>query len=248
MQLQLDTTKSLEDNANIYFEKSKKAKSKLEGLKTAIEITKKRIKEIQNKELKKQAQHKYLVPPEKKWYMKFRWFISSDGFLCIGGKDATTNEIIIKKHLDENDLVFHTDLAGSPFFVIKAENKTIPQTTIDEASIATAAFSRAWNQGLRTAEVYHITKDQVKKDLTLPKGAFMIYGKREYQTPVIKLFLGINKENYLECSPVKKDFELKQEGKRTDTAKILQKKFMEKYNIKFPLDDIVQILPGDCSI
>ncbi|MBS3163042.1 DUF814 domain-containing protein [Candidatus Woesearchaeota archaeon] len=248
MQLVLDTTKSLEDNANIYFQKSKKAKSKLEGLKKALEISKKKIKEIENKELKKQNQKKYLEAPEKKWFMKFRWFTSSDGFLCIGGRDATTNEIIIKKHVDERDLVFHTDLAGSPFFVIKAEGKTIPKQTIEEASIATASFSRAWNQGFRTAEVYHITKDQVKKDLTLPKGAFMIYGKREYQTPVIKLFIGVNKDNYLECSPVKKDFELKQEGKKTDTAKSIQKKLMEKYNIKYPLDDIVQILPGDCSI
>ncbi len=248
MQLALDPTKSLEENANIYFEKSKKSKSKLEGLKKAIELSKKKIIELEKKEQKKQTQHKYLEPNQKKWYMKFRWFISSDGFLCIGGKDATTNEIIIKKHLDEGDLVFHTDLVGSPFFVIKAEGKNIPKTTIEETSIATASFSRAWNQGFRTAEVYHITKDQVKKDLTLPKGSFMIYGKREYQNPVIKLYIGVNKENYLECSPVKLDFELKQEGKKTDTAKILQKKFMEKYNIKFPLDDIVQILPGDCSI
>jgi len=248
MQLSLDTTKSLEDNANIYFEKSKKAKLKLEGLKKAIEISKKKIKEIENKEIKRHNPHKYIEPPEKKWYMKFHWFISSEGFLCIGGRDATTNEIIIKKHIDEGDLVFHTDLVGSPFFVIKAEGKTISKQTIEEASIATASFSRAWNQGLRTAEVYHISKDQVKKDLTLPKGAFMIYGKREYQTPVIKLYIGVNKDNYLECSPVKKDFELKQEGKRTDTAKLIQKKLMEKYNIKYPLDDIVQILPGDCSI
>ena len=131
MQLVLDTTKSLEDNANIYFQKSKKAKSKLEGLKKALEISKKKIKEIENKELKKQNQKKYLEAPEKKWFMKFRWFTSSDGFLCIGGRDATTNEIIIKKHVDERDLVFHTDLAGSPFFVIKAEGKTIPKQTIE---------------------------------------------------------------------------------------------------------------------
>ena len=45
----------------------------------------------------KKENHKYLDSPEKKPYMKFRWFISSDGFLCLGGRDATSNEIIIKK-------------------------------------------------------------------------------------------------------------------------------------------------------
>lgn len=244
MKLILDTTKTLEENATFYFEKSKKSKKKIEGLKKAIEITKNKLTE--KKEVKEQ--HHYIQPSEKKPYMKFRWFISSDGFLCMGGKDATTNEIIIKKHVEENDLIFHTELAGSPFFIIKSNNKPIPQTTIEEAAIATASFSRAWNQGFTTAEVYHIKPDQVKKDLSLPKGSFMIYGKREYHKSTIKLFIGLNSEGYLECSPVKKEFELKQTGKKTDTAKLIQKKLMENYNIKFPLDDIVQLLPGDCSI
>jgi len=47
----------------------------------------------------------------KEWYEKFRWFISSDDFLILGGRDATSNEIVIKKHTEKNDLVFHR-----PFF------------------------------------------------------------------------------------------------------------------------------------
>ncbi len=244
MKLIIDTTKSLEENATFYFEKFKKSKKKIGGLLHAIDITKAKIAHIPEKK----ENHKYLDSPEKKPHMKFRWFISSDGFLCLGGRDATSNEIIIKKHLDDKDLVFHTELPGSPFFVIKSCGKDIPQRTLEEAAIATASFSRAWNHGLTTAEVYHITPEQVKKDFSLPKGSFMIHGKREYHKPVIKLYLGINDEGYLECSPVKKEFELKQGGKKTDTAKLIQKKLIEKYNIKFPLDDITQILPGDCSI
>lgn len=245
MKLLLDTTKSLEENATVYFEKSKKAKRKLEGIEKTIELTKKKL--LQEKEIQKE-QKVYLTPPQKKWFMKFRWFISSDGFLCIGGKDATTNEIIIKKHMEKGDLVFHTDLAGSPFFVIKAEGKEIPQRTKEETAQATASFSRAWNQGLTTAEVYAISPEQVKKELGLPKGAFMIHGKREYFKPIIKLYIGLNKENYIECSPVQKDFLLKQTGKKTDAAKCLQQKIIEKTNMKFPLDEIMQALPGDCSI
>ena len=51
---------------------------------------------------------------KREWYEKFHWFFSSEGFLCVGGKDATSNEVIIKKHLEKNDLVLHTDMAGSP--------------------------------------------------------------------------------------------------------------------------------------
>ncbi len=248
MDVRIDTTKTIEENANFYYEKAKKAKKKLESLKHAIELTKVKLSSMQNEEEKPKEQKKFLEPPQKKWYMKFRWFISSDGFLCIGGNDATSNEIIVKKHTDKGDLLFHTDIKGSPFFVVKAEGKEIPKHTMEEAAQATASFSKAWNQGASTTEVYAIAPDQVKKELGLPKGTFMIYGKRTYFRPVIKLYIGVDQERNLICTPVETDFLLKQEGKRTDTAKLIQKKLLEKYNIKYPIDDIVMALPGDCSV
>ena len=245
MKLSLDTTKTLEENAAFYFEKSKKAKKKLVGIEKILNITKKKL--LYEQEEKKE-QRVYEAQAQKKWYMKFRWFFSSDGFLCIGGKDATTNDMLIKKHCEKGDLVFHTDLAGSPFFIIKAEGKEIPQKTKEEAAQATVSFSRAWKQGLTGAEVYAIAPEQVKKELGLPKGSFMIHGKREYFKPIVRLYIGLNTEKYLECSPLQKEFLLKQGGKKTDTAKWLQKHCMEKYNLKFSLDEIMQILPGECSV
>ena len=245
MKLVLDTTKTIEENAAYFFEKAKKAKRKREGIENILTSTQRKID--QQKEYKKETKV-YDPLPSKKWYMKFRWFISSDGFLCIGGNDATTNEMIIKKYVEGGDLVFHTDLAGSPFFVIKAEKKEIPQRTKEETAQATVSFSRAWNQGLTTAEVYAINPNQVKKEFGLPKGSFMIHGKREYFKPIVRLYLGVNEEKYLECSPVKKEFLLKQGGKKTDTAKWLQHTLIEKYNRKYSLDDIMHVLPGDCSL
>ena len=37
----------------------------------------------------------------REWFEKFHWFYTSEGFLCIGGRDSTSNEIIIKKHTDK---------------------------------------------------------------------------------------------------------------------------------------------------
>ncbi len=36
----------------------------------------------------------------KEWFEKFRWFVSSDGFLVVAGKDAVSNEVLIKKHTE----------------------------------------------------------------------------------------------------------------------------------------------------
>ncbi|MBL7051686.1 MAG: DUF814 domain-containing protein [Nanoarchaeota archaeon] len=246
MKLILDPKKSIEENATIYYDKSKKAKRKLEGLNVAIENTNKKILKLDKGKPKEQKKLK--DAPEKKWYMKFRYFTSSEGFLCIGGRDATTNDIIVKKHADKGDLVFHTEMRGSPFFIIKAEGKEIPQQTKEEAAIATAAFSRAWKEELGTAEVYSIQPDQVKKELGLPKGSFMIHGKREYYKPVIKLYVTLNKENYLECTPIKSELTLKFGGKMSDCAKKIKSLIAKKHEINYPLDEVIRILPGDCSI
>ena len=55
----------------------------------------------------------------KEWYERYRWFITSDGLLAIGGRDASSNSAIIRKHLEEQDLVFHAEIHGSPFFILK---------------------------------------------------------------------------------------------------------------------------------
>jgi predicted ribosome quality control (RQC) complex YloA/Tae2 family protein len=246
MKILIDTTKSIEENATRYYDKSKKSKRKLEGLKKAIEISRKKVAKAErevNKEKKK-----YYEPVEKKWYYKFRWFYSSDGFLCIGGRDATTNEIVVKKHTQKGDMVFHAEEPGSPFFVVQSEGKEIPEQTLKETAQATASFSRAWREEMTTVEVYAIEPDQVKKEMGLPKGSFMIHGKRKYFTSIIKLYVGLNKEKELECGSVPLEFPIKQGGKRTDCAKKIQKKIMDKYNIKYELDDVVRILPGDCSL
>ncbi len=187
---------------------------------------------------------------KKEWYEKFRWFTSSDGFLCIGGRDATTNEIIVKKHTDPNDLVLHTDMAGSPFFVIKSENKEIPQSTIEEAAQATAVYSRAWRLGLSTLEVFYVKPEQVSKTTQsgeyMARGAFMIRGKTNYLRPKLEAAVGMTKDGVIMGGPpsaVKNNCEkyvLVTQGnsKASDAAKLVRKK------IGGELDDIIAALPS----
>jgi predicted ribosome quality control (RQC) complex YloA/Tae2 family protein len=248
MKIRLDTSKSIEENASYYYEKSKKSRKKLEGLKVAIEITKKKIDKLRTQKEEQVKKIQITKGPELKKHMKYRWFTSSDGFLCIGGRDATTNELIIKKHTDVNDLVFHTDIPGSPFFIIKSEGKTIPQKTKEETSVACAAYSKAWKDEILTTEVYCIKPDQVRKEFGLPKGSFMIHGTREYFRPIIKMFITKTPENYLECTPIPSEFELKTGGKISDCAKEIKRLCQKKYEINYELDDIIRILPGDCSL
>ena len=38
------------------------------------------------------------------WFEKFYWFISSENYLVIGGRDQQQNELIVKKYLNDSEL------------------------------------------------------------------------------------------------------------------------------------------------
>ncbi|MBU0666161.1 MAG: DUF814 domain-containing protein [Nanoarchaeota archaeon] len=191
---------------------------------------------------------------KKEWYEKFRWFVSSEGLLVIGGRDATTNEIVIKKHADKNDVVFHTDMAGSPFVVIKSDEKKISQSTMQEASDFTACYSRAWREGLTTLDVFYVKPEQVSKEAKageyMTKGSFMITGKTNYLPPKMNLAVGVYEEKIMAgpVSAIKKHckecVEIMQGDKKTsDVAKKIKKK------IGGDLDEVIRVLPaGGCDV
>lgn len=256
MKVELDLSKSIEKNAEFYYERAKKAKRKIVGAEAALKKTIEKLEKLKNEE-PEIKQLKKVVQKKKYWYEKFRWFISSEGFLCVGGRDATTNDILVKKYLDKNDLVFHTELPGSPFFVIKSEGKNPGDATINEVAQATASFSRAWRNKLATSDVYCFSPDQIKKEFGLPKGSFMVYGKRNYFKPIVELAIGITSDGTVMCGPrnaIRKnctiDILLRPGNtKKSDIAKEVRKKFEHETTFKVELNDVMHALPpGDCSI
>jgi hypothetical protein len=133
---------------------------------------------------------------QREWYEKFRWMYASEGFLVLCGRDATTNEIIIKQHTVSNDIILHADIFGSPFAVIKTLGKTPSDVTINEAAQMVASYSRAWRTGLTSIDVYWVLPEQVSKTPPtgeyLPRGSFMIHGSRNYVKNVpLRLTIGI---------------------------------------------------------
>jgi len=253
MRISLDIRKSLEENAASYFEKAKKDKKKIEGAKRIVEEYRKKLSVLEEEKAEKKAVIKPLV--KKEWYEKFRWFISSDGFLVIGGRDATTNEVIIKKYTDKDDLVFHTEAPGSPFVVVKREGKAgdIPANTLEEAAIFTATFSKAWKQGMSTLPVFCVNPGQVSKQTKageyITKGAFMIYGEKEFYNQGMSYAVGLYQGRVMggPLSAVRKHCKvfvevIQGDEKLSDVAKQVQRM------IGGELDDIMRVLPPGCKL
>ncbi|USS41685.1 NFACT family protein [Thermococcus aggregans] len=258
--VKLYLNKSIGENAEIYYEKAKKAKHKLEGARKAYEDTLKKIQEIEKlieEEEKKELSVKKLEKRKKKWFEKFRWFISSEGFLVIGGKDATTNEIVVKRHMTENDLYCHADIYGAPHVVIK-DGKKAGEKTIFEACQFAVSMSRAWKDGIYSADAYWADPSQVTKKAPsgeyLGKGAFMVYGKRNWMHGLpLKLAVGIVEyegEKLPMCGPVDAlkahtdKYIIIRPGrmKKSELVKKIAKIF-EKWGYKVDVDDLMQILP-----
>ena len=111
--LNINPKLTIPENAENYYEKSKKAKRKTKGALIAIENTKKQLEEIKSK--KDSAMENISVPKKRvkknlKWYEKLRWFVSSDDVLVVGGRDANSNESVVKKYLEPNDIYLHADI------------------------------------------------------------------------------------------------------------------------------------------
>jgi predicted ribosome quality control (RQC) complex YloA/Tae2 family protein len=193
--VEIDFRVSATANAEKRFKESKGAAKKLEGLAEALKDTEAKIQKARDG-LTRVSRQIVLKAMKKEWYEKFRWFRTSDGFLVIGGRDSTQNEILVKKHLGPRDIFVHGDVPGGSVVLIKSENAEISEGSKREAVSFAVTYSRAWRAGLAAADGYWVTPDQVSKTPPsgeyLGKGAFMIYGTKNFvRNAPIQIYLGV---------------------------------------------------------
>ena len=184
--VEIDITKSVTENATKYYQSAKKAAKKIPSAKKALGETLKKIEERKSGRIVlEEKEVKPLKKRQKQWYEKYHWFISSDGVLVIGGRDAKTNEELVKKHLKEKDIFLHAEVHGAPHTIIKLEQlETVPEITLSEAAQFAVSYSKGWKEKLGAVDAYWVKPSQVSFSAPsgqyLPKGGVMIYGERNY--------------------------------------------------------------------
>jgi predicted ribosome quality control (RQC) complex YloA/Tae2 family protein len=211
-EFKIDLSIAASKNADAYYTRSKKAKDKLKGARSAAQETKERIKEYvrggREKSVLKTELTEKKYQKKIRWFERFRWFKSSEGFLVIGGRDSTSNETIVKRHMEKGDLFIHADIHGAPAIVVKAEGREVPEKTVDEACQFAASNSAAWKSNAAFLEVYWVNPDQVSKTPKsgeyVAKGAFIIRGKRNFRRSKIALSIGVKVDDEAEvmCGPL----------------------------------------------
>ena len=263
--LNIDPKLTIPENAENYYEKAKKAKRKTKGAEIAIENTKKQLEDIKAK--KDIAMENIAVPKKRvkknlKWYEKLRWFVSSDGHLVIGGRDANSNESVVKKYLEPNDIYLHADIHGASSTAIKLNGDDVNDNLLKESGEFAASFSSAWSMGFTSQDVFWVHPDQVTKTPEsgefLAKGSFVIRGHRNYiRGARVKLAIGIvdYEGKRIMAGPIESlekhcdNYVVIKPGFTKKEA--IAKKIIHKINEDdlLTLDDIIRVLPsGKCDI
>ncbi|MDE1762142.1 MAG: DUF814 domain-containing protein [Candidatus Micrarchaeota archaeon] len=182
MEIEIDLTKSAQQNANDYFYRSKRAKKKAEGAQQSIKELETKLQKAKERYEKAPEAKKVKLLGKKEWYEKFHWFFASDGSLAIGGRDASQNELINSRYFEEGDLFFHADIFGASVVILKGGTKASAEVKEETAQFA-ACYSSAWKEGQATVNVYALGRSQVTKSKSggsLGAGAFALSGEREW--------------------------------------------------------------------
>ncbi|KAF3010936.1 hypothetical protein E8E13_010188 [Curvularia kusanoi] len=200
LSIDIDLGLSAWANSTEYFDSKKTAASKeertLQASERALKSHEKKVAEDLKKGLK---QEKEVLRPVRKqhWFEKYIYFISSDGYLVLGGKDAQQNEIIYRRYLRKGDVYVHSDLKGSIPMIIKNNPNTpdapIPPSTLSQAGNLSVCTSEAWDSKA-VMSAWWVLADGVTKTGQagefLAPGVFNIKGKKEYLPPA-QLMVGL---------------------------------------------------------
>ncbi|KAJ6798590.1 nuclear export mediator factor NEMF [Iris pallida] len=187
--VEVDLALSAHANARRWFELKKKQESKQEKTITAHD---KAFKAAEKKTRLQLAQEKTIATishmRKVHWFEKFNWFISSENYLVISGRDAQQNEMVVKRYMSKGDLYVHADLHGASSTVIKNHkaDHPIPPLTLNQAGCFTVCHSQAWDSKIVTS-AWWVYPHQVSKTAPtgeyLTVGSFMIRGKKNFLPP-----------------------------------------------------------------
>ena len=208
MDIDIDLGISAYSNATRYYDQKRGAAKKEQktieasgkALKSAERKTQQTLKDVKIQSSISKARKTF-------WFEKFYWFISSENYLVIGGRDQQQNELIVKRYLRASDIYVHAEIQGASSVVIKnPSGEEVPPKTLLEAGTMAISYSVAWDAKVVTS-AYWVRAEQVSKTAPtgeyLSTGSFMIRGKKNFLPPC-HLILGLSFLFKLEDSSVER--------------------------------------------
>jgi predicted ribosome quality control (RQC) complex YloA/Tae2 family protein len=258
MKIVLDYTKNIDSNASDIYQRGKNINEKAIRAETALKESEEQLERRSKGFAKAKALALSRAQPTKQfWFEKYKWFVTSNGLLVLAGRDAHTNDQVVKKHMKEQDVYVHADVHGAPSVVIK-NGSAAKEEDLREACIFAAAQSKAWASCIPEGSAFWVYPDQVSKTPQagefVPRGAFIIRGKRNYEYD-LPMQLSVGEISYegsrkIMCGPSDAVSKMSQRYVTIVPTKIKSKKNAELAKLfSVPEEEISRITPpGDLEI
>jgi predicted ribosome quality control (RQC) complex YloA/Tae2 family protein len=191
--IDIDLALSPWSNATQYYDQKKVAAVKeqrtLQSSEKALKSQEKKVTQDLKRNLK---QEKQVLRPSRKafWFEKFLFFISTDGYLVLGGRDAHQVEILYRRYLKKGDIFVNADLEGAIPMIIKNKEETpdapIPPGTLAQAGSLCVATSKAWDSKALMpswwAHANQVSKTNERGEI-IASGGFHIKGEKNFLAP-----------------------------------------------------------------
>ncbi len=197
----LEGGRSVRESAQARFDAMKEVQSKLHGAREALAQTAEARSTVTAARMRP-GRGPASVRSRHFWFEPYRWFLSSEQAIVVGGRDASSNDRIVKRYLGAGDWYLHADLHGAPSIVVKHGAPGAPavtEITLREAAQFGLAFSKAWRAGRASGDAYWVLPDQVSKGARagefVPKGGWMIQGTKHFFRD-LPVELGIGEVRY----------------------------------------------------
>jgi predicted ribosome quality control (RQC) complex YloA/Tae2 family protein len=185
------------------------------------------------------------------WYEKFHWFVTSDNYLVLGGRDAHQNEQLVKRYLRPGDAYLHADVHGAATCILRAKRRRkdgggtepipLSETALREAGKFTICRSSAWASKMVTSawwvEAHQVSKTAPSGEY-LTVGSFMIRGKKTYLPPTpLEMGLAVlfklgDDDSILRHKNERRDFELLSEVVESELESPLKINSRDKESIE----------------
>jgi len=187
----------------VYRASKEKERKTIEASETALKAAEAKAKQQLAEAQKRKARIQVLPQRKSYWFEKFAWFITSDNYLVVAGKDAQQNEQLVKRYLRPGDAYLHAEIHGAATCVLRAKRRRrkdgktqvmpLSDQALREAGTFTICRSSAWSSKMVTS-AYWVESHQVSKTAPtgeyLTVGSFMIRGRKNF-LPASTLEMGV---------------------------------------------------------
>lgn len=191
LNVDIDLALSAYANARVYFDTKKVAVTKEEKVQKSSEMAlrnvEKRIQRDLSRSLKNETDSLKAIRP-KFWFEKYFWFVTSDGYLCLAGRDDLQTDMIYYRHFSDDDYYVSADIDGAlkVFILNPYKGENLSPTSLFQAGIFALLTSSAWNGKVSSSAWWLSGHDISKLDFDgsiLGPGRLNYKGPQQYMPP-----------------------------------------------------------------